>query len=71
MVNLSGKTVNGYTYEGIYANASPDRITWAATFRRNGVFFGMRHGRINGLRSIPTEEIDDVVKDDIEEAWFN
>jgi hypothetical protein len=31
----------------------------------------MRHGRINGLRSIPTEEVDDVVKDDIEEAWFN
>jgi hypothetical protein len=71
MVNLSGRTVNGDTYEGIYANASPDRITWSATFRRNGVFFGMRHGRINGLLSIPSEEVDDVVKDDIEEAWFN
>lgn len=71
MVNLSGKTVTGYTYEGVYANASPDRITWVARFRLNGVSSGMRHGRIDGLRSIPAGEVDEVVKDDIEEAWFD
>lgn len=71
MNNLSGKTANGYTYEGVYENASPDRATWTATFRRNGVFFGMRHGRVNGLRSVPLGEVGDVIRDDIEEAWFS
>lgn len=71
MVDLSGKTANGYTYEGVYENASPDRVTWTATYRRNGVFFGMRHGRVNGLHSIPTGEVDDVVKDDIEQTWVS
>jgi len=69
MVDLSGKTANGYTYEGVYEGANPDRVIWSATYRRDGVFFGMRHGRINGLHSIPADEVDDVVKDDIEHTW--
>ncbi|MBD8873530.1 TonB-dependent receptor [Rhodanobacter sp. DHB23] len=69
MANVSGKTTNGFTYEGDYENADPDRVIWTATYRRSGVFFGMRHGRINGVHDIPVSEIDDVVKDDIESTW--
>jgi hypothetical protein len=69
MASVSGKTTNGFTYEGNYENANPDRVIWTATYRRSGVFMGMRHGRVNGLHSIPVGEIDDVVKDDIELTW--
>jgi hypothetical protein len=69
MTSVSGKTTNGFTYEGEYDHANVDRITWSATYRRNGLFFGMRHGRINELLGIPVEEVDDVVRDDIELTW--
>lgn len=69
MASVSGKTTNGYTYEGEYQQAHADRITWAATYRLRGIFFGMRHGRINELLGIPADEVDDVVKDAIELTW--
>ncbi|WP_199100564.1 TonB-dependent receptor [Dyella sp. ASV21] len=69
MTIVSGKTTNGFTYEGDYEHANSDRVTWTATYRRSGVFFGMRHGRINELRDIPMKEVDEVVKDDIEYTW--
>ena len=69
MVDISGKTANGYTYDGIYQNAGPNRVTWTATYRRNGIFFGMRHGRVDGLHDLPPTEIDEVVRDDISQTW--
>jgi hypothetical protein len=69
MTSVSGKTNNGYTYEGNYENANADRVTWTATYRRSGIFFGMRHGRIDGLHSLPADDVGDAVKDDIEFTW--
>jgi len=69
MTSISGKTTNGFTYEGDYERSNPDRVTWTATYRRSGVFFGMRHGRINELLGVPVGEINEAVQDDIEFAW--
>lgn len=69
MTSISGTTSNGYTYEGDYEQANADRINWTATYRLRGIFFGMRHGRINELLDIPAEEFGDVVKDAIDLTW--
>jgi hypothetical protein len=69
MTSVSGKTTNGFTYEADYEHANSDRVTWTATYRRSGVFFGMRHGRINELLGVPNGEVDEAVKDDVELAW--
>ena len=69
MTSVSGKTKNGFTYEGDYEQSNPDRVTWSATYRRGGHFYGMRHGRVNELKGISTIEIDNAVKDDIESTW--
>lgn len=69
MTSISGKTTNGFTYEGDYEHASADRVTWAASYRRSGIFFGMRHGRINELLGVPAGEVDEAVQDDIELTW--
>lgn len=66
MTTVSGKSANGFTYEGDYQHASSGRVTWTATYRRSGVLFGMRHGRINELQGVPVLEVDTAVKDDIE-----
>lgn len=69
MTSVSGTTKNGFTYEGDYEQASSDRVTWTATYRRGGHFYGMRHGRINELTGVSVAEVDDAVKDDIESTW--
>lgn len=69
MTSISGKTTNGFTYEGDYEHANADRVTWTAIFRRSGVFFGMRHGRVNELTGVPAGEISEAVQDDIELVW--
>jgi len=69
MTSVSGKTANGFTYEGDYERASSGRVTWTATYRRGGDFFGMRHGRINELTSVSTDDVDAAVKSDIESTW--
>lgn len=69
MTSVSGKTKNGFSYEGNYEQASSDRVTWTATYRRGGHFYGMRHGRINELMGVSIAEVDDAVKDDIELTW--
>lgn len=70
MTSVSGKTTNGFTYEGDYERENSGRVTWTATYRRRGDFFGMRHGRISPLLDIPAAEIDAAVKDDIEATWI-
>ena len=69
MTSVSGKTTNGFTYEGEYEHSNSDRVMWTATYRRSGVFFGMRHGRISELLGVPIVEIAEAVKDDIEFTW--
>jgi hypothetical protein len=69
MTAVSGQTTNGFTYEGEYEHAKSGRVTWTATYRRSGVLFGMRHGRINELQGVPVPEVDTAVKDDIEHTW--
>ncbi|MDR3446718.1 MULTISPECIES: TonB-dependent receptor [Dyella] len=69
MTSISGKTTNGFTYEGDYEYANSDRVRWTAIFRRSGVFFGMRHGRINELNGATTGEVNEAVQDDIELVW--
>ncbi len=69
MTTVSGMTTNGFTYEGDYEHANSGRVTWTATYRRGGIFFGMRHGRIYELLGVPMTEVDTAVKDDIEFTW--
>jgi hypothetical protein len=69
MSNVSGKTSNGFTYEGDYQPASAGRINWTATFRHNGDYAGMRHGCVHGMLDVPTTAVDDAVKGDIESTW--
>ena len=69
MTSISGKTQGGFTYEGDYEQMHSGRVTWTATYRRGGHFYGMRHGRIDELLGVPISEIDAAVKDDIESTW--
>ncbi len=69
MTNVSGKTTNGFTYEGEYEHTNSGRVTWSATYRRGGIFFGMRHGRINELLGVSLGEVQEAVMDDIECTW--
>jgi len=69
MTSVSGKTKNGFTYEGDYEHANSDRVTWTATYRLSGHFYGMRHGRINELMGVSISDVNEAVKKDIESTW--
>ncbi len=69
MVDISGKTSNGCTYEGNYRPASAGRVQWSATFRRNGDYAGMRHGCIHGMDGVDEADVDAAVQLDIESIW--
>jgi hypothetical protein len=69
MSNVSGKTSNGFTYEGDYQLASAGRVNWTATFRHKGDYAGMRHGCVHDMLGVPTEAVDETVKVDIESTW--
>jgi len=69
MAIVSGKTKNGFTYEGDYQHANSDRVTWTATYRLSGHFYGMRHGRVDQLKNASVSDVDDAVKYDIESTW--
>jgi hypothetical protein len=68
MTNVSGKTTNGFTYEGEYERTHLDRVRWSATYRRDGILFGMRHGRVDELLGVSLGEVQEAVMDDIELA---
>ena len=69
MASVTGKTSNGYTYEADYEPAGAGWVNWTATFRRDGDFAGMRHGRLRGLGELPPASVDVAVKGDIETIW--
>ncbi|RCS28867.1 TonB-dependent receptor [Rhodanobacter denitrificans] len=69
MTTVSGKTKNGFDYEGEYEQASAGRVIWTATFRRDGDYAGMRHGCLYGLQDAAPATLDDLVKADIASTW--
>lgn len=69
MAHVSGKTKNGFTYEGDYEPAGAGRVQWNATYRRDGDFAGIRHGQLRGMQDLVATETDDAVKVDIESIW--
>jgi hypothetical protein len=69
MPTVSGKTKNGFTYEGDYELASAGRVIWTATFRRDGDYAGMRHGRLFDMQDVAPAALDDLVKIDIQSTW--
>ncbi|WEN15064.1 TonB-dependent receptor [Rhodanobacter sp. AS-Z3] len=71
MTTLSGKTGNGFTYEGEYEAASGGRILWSATFRRDGAYAGVRHGRLHDMQDVATATLDERVQASIESTWTN
>lgn len=69
MTTLSGKTRNGFTYEGDYETASGGRILWNATFRRDGDYAGVRHGRLHDMQDVADAAVNDLVQASIEATW--
>jgi hypothetical protein len=69
MTTVSGKTKNGFTYDGDYEQASAGRVIWTATFRRDGDYAGVRHGRLFVTQDVAPASLDDLVKVDIEATW--
>lgn len=71
MTTICGKTQNGFTYEGDYEMASGGRILWNATFRSDGSYAGVRHGRLYDMQDVVAAAVDDLVKASIESTWTN
>jgi hypothetical protein len=71
MSNVSGKTSNGFTYEADHQPSSAGRVNWTATFRLDGNFAGMRHGRIHDTLGVSPTDVDTAVRVDIESTWTN
>ena len=69
MTTISGKTRNGFTYEGDYEPASGGRVLWNATFRRDGDYAGVRHGRLHDMEGVAAATAHDLVKASIESTW--
>lgn len=71
MTTICGKTRNGFTYEGDYETASGGRILWNATFRSDGSYAGVRHGRLYDMQDVVAASLDELVKASIESIWTN
>ncbi|MEO8779505.1 MAG: TonB-dependent receptor [Rhodanobacter sp.] len=69
MTTLSGTTRNGFTYEADYETASGGRILWNATFRRDGDYAGIRHGRLLDMTGVAAGKVDEEVRISIESTW--
>jgi len=71
MYDLLGVTSNGFNYTAQYDTAALDSIIWAATFRKDGIYRGMRHGRVFDVSRLSTPDVKLAVMGDIEEIWVN
>ncbi|MBD8879814.1 MULTISPECIES: TonB-dependent receptor [Rhodanobacter] len=69
MDDLVGTTSNGFNYTAQYDTAALDSVAWAATFRKDGIYRGMRHGRVFDVSNLSNPDIKLAVMDDIEEIW--
>lgn len=71
MYDLLGVTSNGFSYAAQYEAGALDSVIWAATFRKDGIFRGMRHGRVFDISKLSRPDVKLAVMDDIEEIWVN
>jgi hypothetical protein len=71
MSDLLGITSNGFNYTAQYDAAALGSVMWAATFRKSGIYRGMRHGRVFDVSTLSQPEVKLAVMDDIEETWVN
>ncbi|MGO4703994.1 TonB-dependent receptor [Dyella sp. 2RAB6] len=71
MYDLSGITSNGFDYTAQYDSAALNSVVWAATFRKDGIYRGMRHGRVFDVSNLSSPDIKLAVMDDIENIWVN
>ncbi|HWU77872.1 MAG TPA: TonB-dependent receptor [Rhodanobacter sp.] len=69
MADVSGKTSNGFAYEGDYQLPSAGRVHWSVTFRHDGDFAGIRHGCVHDMQDVVDAALEDAVKCDIESVW--
>jgi hypothetical protein len=71
MADVAGTTSNGFYYTAEYLTAVHNSVCWSATFRLNGVYRGMRHGRVFEVSELSSTELQKAVQNDIEDAWVN
>ncbi|MDQ6647241.1 MAG: TonB-dependent receptor [Pseudomonadota bacterium] len=69
MSSVTGTTTNAFSYEGDYAVGARGRVTWSATYRKEGAFFGMRNGQLEQMQDASSEDVDLAVKEAIELRW--
>lgn len=71
MDRVSGTTSNGFDYTAHYDSAANDSVCWAATYRMDGIYRGMRHGRLFDVSELSTTELQKNVRHEIESTWIN
>ncbi|KLD65872.1 hypothetical protein [Dyella japonica] len=71
MAEVAGMTSNGFNYTAEYLGAVHDSVYWSATFRLNGIYRGMRHGRVFEVSELSSTELQVAIQDDIEDTWVN
>lgn len=71
MHDLFGVTSNGFNYTAQYDAAVLDSVIWAATFRKGGIYRGVRHGRVFDVSKLSSSDVELAVMDDIEDIWVS
>jgi hypothetical protein len=70
MTGVVGITSNGYIYAAAYNEDGKHAVRWSATFRRNGIEQGMRHGKLLDVSTLSEQDLRIAVQDDIENTWL-
>lgn len=71
MIDVVGLTSDGYIYTAMYGGVARDGVRWSATFQRNGITRGIRHGTLIGISSLSDIDLRVAVKNDIEDTWVS
>ncbi|WP_430389669.1 TonB-dependent receptor [Dyella sp. 20L07] len=69
MNDITGTTSNGFNYTAHCDMAVMNSVIWSATFRKDGIYRGMRHGRVFEIEDLSQPSLQIAVMDDIEETW--
>lgn len=69
MTDVIGTTSNGFNYTAHYDTAALGSIIWAATFRKDGIYSGMRHGRLFRVVDLSQPDLQRAVMDHIDDCW--
>lgn len=70
MSDIAGVTSDGFDYTAMYVDAALNSIVWAATFRLDGCYRGARHGRVFDVSELAMTDLQNAIKDDIENTWL-